>query len=431
MLKCTTELCPNFVPIWLPSDNQTYSQVACGRQHFACLSSDGECINLVGSNHAGQLGSRPHYRGHDHHTIYPRAYFGSDVVKIQCGLDHTLILLSNGRVATFGLGADGQLGHGDLENRFQPALIDLENVIDIHSNGDWNLALTGDNKLYGWGNNEYRQISSDGIDQISEPTLILDGMAIKCIATSANMGTIVTEENEIFSWGYGMFQDELLQHQEPSSPRQLDFGLSSDDEIVGLTSGLNSFGLILENGVKVWGKNENNMFDRIGQMDSVDSISMGLDNITILGQVKSEFENPNDEPVLSSIIEESRKVLEEISNDELSEMVAEIDTEPETQNEPIRQGYQGKNFDPNYKRRSPAEGYQGKNFDPNFAAKQAYLKEKFGASYDPSKVKSDASYPKKKFGAKYDPSRDPKYSRPSTPKNDPVKVRVSKISMLI
>ena len=368
-------MCPDFVPIWLPGDNQTHSQVACGRQHFACLTLDGEYINLVGSNHAGQLGARPHYRGHDHHTIHPKTYFGLDVLKIECGLDHTLILLSNGRVATFGLGADGQLGHGDLENRYQPSLIELENVIDIHSTGDWNLALTEDNKLYGWGNNEYRQISSDGIDQISEPTLILDGMAIKSMATSANMGAIITEENKIYSWGYGMFQDELLQHQEPNSPLELDFGLGLDDEIVGLTSGLNSFGLILKNGVKVWGKNENNMFDRIDQIESVDSIDIGLDNITILGQVKPEFENPKDE----SIVTEEEQILVEISNDEIIQN-EQIDSEPETMNEPVRKGYQGKNFDPNYSKYSSPKGYQGKNFDPN------YRKKKNQSKIDPVKV---------------------------------------------
>ena len=336
----------------MPCDNQTYSQVACGRQHFACLSSDGEYINLVGSNHAGQLGSRPHYRGHDHHTIHPRTYFGADVSKIECGLDHTLILLSNGRVATFGLGADGQLGHGDLENRYQPALVELENVIDIHSNGDWNLALTEDNKLYGWGNNEYRQISSDGIDQISEPTLILDGMAtIKSIATSANMGAILTDKNKVFSWGYGMFQDELLQHQEPNSPRQLNFQFNDESlPVIRLTSGLNSFGLVLNNGVKVWGKNENNMFDRLDQIESVDSISIGLDNITILGQVKPEFENPKNVPT------EEEQILEEISND-VDEIIErnsiEIEAEPIeiTESKPVRKGYQGRNFDPNYSKR--------------------------------------------------------------------------------
>ena len=334
----------------MPCDNQTYSQIACGRQHFACLTSDGEYINLVGSNHAGQLGSRPHYRGHDHHTIHPKTYFGSDVLKIECGLDHTLILLSNGRVATFGLGADGQLGHGDLENRYKPSLVELENVIDIHSNGDWNLALTEDNKLYGWGNNEYRQISSEGIDQISEPTLILDGMAtIKSIATSANMGAILTDENKIFSWGYGMFQDELFQHQEPNSPRQLDFDFDEGSlPVVGLTSGLNSFGLILNNGVKIWGKNENDMFDRLDQIDSVDSISIGLDNITILGQVKPEFE---------------QQILEEVSNDfdgmiepdsiEIEAEPIEVETEPIeiTESKPVRKGYKGRNFDPNYSKR--------------------------------------------------------------------------------
>merc|ERR1719419_89746 len=114
-----------------------------------------------------------------------------------------------------------------------------------------------------------------------------------------------------------MFQDELFQHQEPNSPRQLDFDFDEGSlPVVGLSSGLNSFGLILNNGVKVWGKNENDMFDRLDQIDSVDSISIGLDNITILGQVKPEFEE---------------QILEEAPND-FDEMIEpdsiEIEAEP-------------------------------------------------------------------------------------------------------
>ena len=43
---------------------------------------------------------------------------------------------------------------------------------DICTSGDLCLALTKSGQVYGWGNNEYNQISSSNIDQIPTPQLI-------------------------------------------------------------------------------------------------------------------------------------------------------------------------------------------------------------------------------------------------------------------
>ena len=86
-------------------------QVSAGRQHFAALLENGDVV-LFGSNHAGQLGARPHYRNNGHHVIHTKSLFGSLATKVSCGMDHTVLLLNDGRVVTFGLGCDGQLGLG-------------------------------------------------------------------------------------------------------------------------------------------------------------------------------------------------------------------------------------------------------------------------------------------------------------------------------
>merc|ERR1712046_288853 len=104
----------------------------------------------------------------------------------------------------------------------------------------------------------------------------------------------------------------------------------------------------------IWGKNENNMFDRIDQIETAETISMGLDNITILGQVNSDFENPEEE------------IFEDILDTE-EDLIAEVVTEERNilADEPIetRMGYQGRNYDPDYHKkklnRSPVGNTSG------------------------------------------------------------------------
>lgn len=46
-----------------------------------------------------------------------------EVVKVACGWDHSLAVTANGRVYTWGSGANGKLGHGDEESFDIPTLV--------------------------------------------------------------------------------------------------------------------------------------------------------------------------------------------------------------------------------------------------------------------------------------------------------------------
>ena len=98
-------------------------------------------------------------------------------------MDHTVILLDNGQVATFGLGCDGQLGLGDYENAHRPTLVnDVERISSIRACADWTLALDEDGRVFGWGNNEYKQINYTDEQQVAVPTRIdVRGKVLKII----------------------------------------------------------------------------------------------------------------------------------------------------------------------------------------------------------------------------------------------------------
>ena len=45
------------------------------------------------------------------------------MVMMACGNAHTMVVTADGRLWTFGLGNNGRLGHGDMEEKLVPTLV--------------------------------------------------------------------------------------------------------------------------------------------------------------------------------------------------------------------------------------------------------------------------------------------------------------------
>lgn len=103
------------------------------------------------------------------------------VVQVCCGQQHTLALLSNGRLLSWGSGLNGRLGNGRLEDNPEPthvcfpavcmphcptrfgdpsstltwlcALFQRVEVVHVCSGAGHNLAISSDGSLYSWGRN--------------------------------------------------------------------------------------------------------------------------------------------------------------------------------------------------------------------------------------------------------------------------------------
>ena len=63
--------------------------------------------------------------------------------QVVCGLDHTLLLTSVGRVFVCGWSADGQTGVGHYGDVCEPTPLDVENIVSIHACGDTSFAVDG------------------------------------------------------------------------------------------------------------------------------------------------------------------------------------------------------------------------------------------------------------------------------------------------
>ena len=76
----------------------------------------------------------------------------NNVKSIATGYSHSLALLENGQVYSWGLGTSGQLGNGTESNSTQPVKVDgISNIVKIDAYKNMSIALAEDGIVYVWG----------------------------------------------------------------------------------------------------------------------------------------------------------------------------------------------------------------------------------------------------------------------------------------
>jgi len=93
------------------------------------------------------------------------------IAAIACGLHHTLLLTTTGRVIAFGFNSHGQLGVGDLIPRVAPVFVgrqpsdeleEEDRVIRIAAGAYHSVALTSSGRVLTWGYNGKGQLGRTG-----------------------------------------------------------------------------------------------------------------------------------------------------------------------------------------------------------------------------------------------------------------------------
>ncbi|PSS28730.1 Ultraviolet-B receptor like [Actinidia chinensis var. chinensis] len=114
---------PRLVPECVAASvDVSFCQVACGHNLTVALTTSGR-VYTMGSTAYGQLGS-PLADGKTP-TCIEAKIADSFVEEIACGSYHVAVLTSKTEVYTWGRGANGQLGHGDSDDRNTPTLVEF------------------------------------------------------------------------------------------------------------------------------------------------------------------------------------------------------------------------------------------------------------------------------------------------------------------
>jgi alpha-tubulin suppressor-like RCC1 family protein len=120
------------------------SQVAAGYDHSLAVISDGSVWSW-GSHTFGQLGT-----GSTLSAASPQLVSGisGTITQVAAGWNHSLALGSDGTVWAWGDNQYGELGDGNVLQSDTPVKLGLSNITQIAAGDDWSLALHSDGTVW-------------------------------------------------------------------------------------------------------------------------------------------------------------------------------------------------------------------------------------------------------------------------------------------
>lgn len=111
-------------------------------------------------------------------------------------------LTENGDLYCWGLNNSGEIGNGTEDNQTLPVKV-LENVDEFAGGWNTSLAITKGGDLYCWGYNGYGQVGNGTEEiQLMPYKTLTKVKEIKYTGTVCNMNAVVTENGDLYCWGY-------------------------------------------------------------------------------------------------------------------------------------------------------------------------------------------------------------------------------------
>ncbi len=169
-----------------------------GAYHSLALLSNGT-IKSWGLNTNGQLGN-----GNTTQQNLPVNVTGiSNAIAISVGASHSLALLSDGTIKAWGLNTSGQLGDGTTNQQTTPVTVSgINNAIAIAAGYNHSLALLADGTIKSWGANLYGQLgNSTNIQSLSPVTVTGISNAI-AISAGNQYSICLLNDSTVRTWGY-------------------------------------------------------------------------------------------------------------------------------------------------------------------------------------------------------------------------------------
>ncbi|XP_029453765.1 probable E3 ubiquitin-protein ligase HERC6 [Rhinatrema bivittatum] len=184
---------------------QRVQEVACGGRHCLFLLEDGT-VTSCGHNQRGQLGRKSRGGGAERGQI--QALEAQSIVHVSCGKEHSLAVCSRGHVFAWGAGSEGQLGIGQFkEQSLIPKRIDgifKVKVIQVTCGHYHSIALLKDGRVFSWGQNNYGQLGLGkgfGSQVSPQRVMSLEGIPLAQVAAGGMHSFALSLSGAVFGWG--------------------------------------------------------------------------------------------------------------------------------------------------------------------------------------------------------------------------------------
>ena len=171
--------------------------VSAGMHHSLALIANGT-IESWGSNVHGQLG--------EEQTGTSRVPVKVEIIKsataIAAGGSHSLALLANGTVMAWGDDESGQLGNGKhTDSEFPIAVPELTGVTAIAAGEEHSLALLNDGTVMAWGNNERGQLGNGNKNSSATPAPVPGLTEVAAISAQGSDSLALLKNGTVLAWG--------------------------------------------------------------------------------------------------------------------------------------------------------------------------------------------------------------------------------------
>lgn len=192
-------------------------QISAGGYHSVALID--ENVYTFGCNDHNQC-SGMYYFGEGNFSAPGNSFFavgppyGSSISnfrikKVSTRGDHTLILLKDGTVRSYGANSYGQLGIGyvggeNITDAYEPTeqVIGLSNIVDIAAGHQFSMALDSSGRVYAWGNNKNGQVGNGNTYPFFTTAQLVSGISnIESISAGHYHALAQNSSGTVYGWG--------------------------------------------------------------------------------------------------------------------------------------------------------------------------------------------------------------------------------------
>jgi alpha-tubulin suppressor-like RCC1 family protein len=258
----------SYVPIYVLNDDnlpiEKVIAIASGANHVLLLTENNE-LWAWGKNENGQLAD-------NNPTAYNRPIRvqglpSNRIVQIAAGDSHSMVLLDNGEIWSWGDNSFGQSGLGDIVSSLIPAKVlqengnPLANIVAITVGDFHSLALSSDGYIWAFGNNQDGQLGNGSTANLSKPAKVQhpdNGNALSgivYIASGSSHSMAIQKNDVIWAWGnnkYGQLGDGTKQNQ--SLPEKVNSNDIPVNQVLTMDAG-KQHSVVHTGNVWAWGAN--------------------------------------------------------------------------------------------------------------------------------------------------------------------------------
>ena len=173
-----------------------------GWRHCMVLGQDGSVV-AWGENGSGQVGTG-RLGGNVWSPIKIPGLTG--VVDVAAGSFHSVAVMSDGTVQTWGQNGKGELGNGRKTDSSRPAkVLDLNGVKAVAAGDGFTIALADDGTVWTWGDNTYGQLGDGTTNSSAKPVHVPGLKNVKSIACGRFRCTALRADGTVWNWGYNWY----------------------------------------------------------------------------------------------------------------------------------------------------------------------------------------------------------------------------------